>query len=169
MKRSLIITLLIAACMPLAAQEVTNGLKVMVENNRVSFNYTVSSRGQASLRMDGKAVVDGACYSLSGNGLEIYCDGTTKWTVDNEAKEVYIESSEGTRDFLMNPSAWMDKVTGLKSSGTTVSGTFEDKQAGQAFDFKFTSLASAPLSGSTEGFVFDASSLGSDWVVTDLR
>ena len=169
MKKMMIALLLAAVSLQLAAQGGASYLKELVAGNRVTFNYNLGVKGKAPVVMSGKAVIDGDCYSVCGNGVEMYCDGTTKWTVDREAKEVYIESSEGTRDFLADPSAWIDNVKDLKVSGSTASGTYYNQAQDINLSFKFTSISPSPFSGSTVGFVFDTGSLGSDWVITDLR
>ncbi len=169
MKKTVAAFLLTLVSFALAAQDGASYLKDLVAGNRVTFNYNLGVKGKAPVVMSGKAVIDGDCYSVCGNGLEMYCDGATKWTVDNEAKEVYIESSEGTRDFLADPSAWIDNVKDLKVSSSTASGTYYDKAQDVTLSFKFSSITPSPLSGSTAGFVFDPSALGSEWVVTDLR
>ena len=155
--------------LPVLAQDGAEYVKTLVENNRVSFSYTLSPKGHKKVKMEGKAVIDGVCYRLHGNELEIVCDGQTKWTIDVAAKEVYIETAESTRDFIANMPGWIGNVKDLKVSGSTISGTYEDASQGQAMTFKFSSISSSPLSGSTEGFSYDAASLGGDWVVTDLR
>lgn len=43
----------------------------------------------------GTADVQGNMFAVSGNGLEIMCDGASRWTVDKSAEEVVIESVEG--------------------------------------------------------------------------
>lgn len=49
-------------------------------------------------------VVQGEKYRLSGNGLEVYCNGKTVWTVDESSCEVVIEPCSGPdRDYLANP------------------------------------------------------------------
>ena len=151
----------------LAAQDGAAYVKNLVGNNRVSFSYMVYPKGQGAVHMDGKVVIDGDCYFLDSKELEIVCDGQTKWTIDKNAKEVYIDSSEGSREFMANPSEWIDQVKDLKINDKTITGTvdIDDKP----MSFKFYSITSKPLSGSTDGFVFDVSMLNGDWVITDLR
>lgn len=58
--------------------------------------------------MTGNAVVSfqDEAYRLSTDGLEIYCDGKSVWTLDNILKEVIIEpvTDEG-EDFIRNPAS----------------------------------------------------------------
>ena len=140
----------------------------MLEGNRVSFSYALTTQEKVPIKTDGTALIDGECYRITGNGLDIYCDGSTKWTVDTQAKEVYLEPSDGTQEFLANPSAWLGQVHNLTVGEKVVSGVFRDP-AGAEISFRFTSITSSPQSGTTTGFTFDTSSLGSGWVITDLR
>ena len=53
-------------------------------------------------------------YHLSGNGIEVYCDGKDVWLIDPAAKEVYIEPvSEGMDAYIQNPALLF---TGLKEN-----------------------------------------------------
>ena len=169
MKRFLMALLFVAASLQLAAQEDAEYLKALVSGNRLTFKYSLGVKGKAPVVMSGKAVIDGDCYSARGGQIELYCDGKTKWTVDKESKEVYVEPSEGTRDFLADPAAWIDKVSDLKVVDNTASGYYHDDFQNADISFRFSSLTTSPLTGSTKGFVFDTSSLGPEWVVTDLR
>lgn len=169
MKRFFLSFLLAAVSLSLAAQSSAEYIKAMLAGNRVSFNYNLGVKGSAPVKMNGKAVIDGDCYSVVGNGIEMYCDGATKWVVDREAKEVYVESAEGTRDFLADTASWIGNVSDLKYGDGTASGTYFNEDQNVTFTFKFSSITPSPLSGSTAGFVFDTAALGSDWVITDLR
>ena len=92
----------------------------------------------------------------------------TKWTVDSEAKEVYIEKAD-IRDFLSNPSAYLDLMEDLKFSDKSVSGVYNEPSQGAAVAFKLTSIKYSPLTGNSVQFFFDVSVLDDEWVVTDLR
>ena len=49
-------------------------------------------------------VVQKNMYSMKGNGLEVYCNGKTMWTVDDSSHEVIIEPCEAQdRDYMANP------------------------------------------------------------------
>jgi len=169
MKRLLTFLLAFAAALPLAAQSDAAGLKALVDSNRVSFKYTLSAKDRPQIATTGTVVLDGLCYHMSTKGADIWCDGTTKWTVDSEAKEVYIESSTGTREFMVDPTAHLDRVEGLKVSDKQVTGVYKEPSQGAEVAFKLTSIKSSPLTGGTAEFFFDVSALGDDWVITDLR
>ena len=169
MMKRLLSLLLLAFAIPAAAQGGVESLRALVDSNRVSFKYTLSAKDRPQIGTNGTVLLDGPCYHMSTKGADIWCDGTTRWTVDSEAKEVYIESSEGTREFLVNPTAYLDRVEGLKVTDKSVTGIYNDPSQGAAVSFKLTSIKSSPLTGGTAEFFFDTSALGSDWVITDLR
>lgn len=111
--------------------------------DRISLHYDCTFTQDTPLKLSGTLTVQGDCYRASGNGMEIYCDGTTRWTVDPQSKEVYIETSGGLEELL----PYRDSLTELKLS-----------------EVKYQ-----PLSEDLSVFVFDVSALDSSWVVTDLR
>lgn len=165
------VTLLLAACagLTLQAQSSVDRLKAMVRDNRVAFDYSLSSEGKSQVKASGSAMIDGDCYIITGNGFVVYCDGKTKWTVDGESKECYIENAGGTKDYLANPEEWLSKVKDLNAGTKTVTGKYTDPQSGDVLSFKFSSITTMPKSGSTEGFTLDPATLGQGWVTTDLR
>ncbi|MBR4809746.1 MAG: hypothetical protein IK031_05660 [Bacteroidales bacterium] len=161
--------LMLAISLPAAAQNTPEAFKALIDSNRVSFKYTLSAKDKAQIRTDGSVLVDGNCYHISVNGADIWCDGTTRWTVDSEAKEVYIEASDGTAEFFVNPQEHLDRISNLKMGEKTISGVYKEPSQGAEVVFKFTSIVKSPLSGSPAGFSFSTAGLGPEWVVTDLR
>ena len=168
MKRLFTLLLALAAVLPAAAQSGAESLRALIDSNRVSFNYTLSAKDKPAISTSGTVLLDGECYHMSTRGADIWCDGVTKWTVDSEAKEVYIEDSD-SREFLTHPTRYLDKVENLKVTDKSVTGVYNEPSQGAAVAFKLTSIKSAPLSGSSAGFGFDVSALGPEWVITDLR
>ena len=60
--------------------------------------------GVSDINGKGTVAFQENAYHMSGNGMEIYCDGKDVWLMDPNAKEVYIEAvGEGTDAFLQNP------------------------------------------------------------------
>ena len=48
--------------------------------------------------------VQGEMYTMHGNGLDVYCNGSTLWTLDESSREVIIEScSSQDKDYMSNP------------------------------------------------------------------
>lgn len=58
----------------------------------------------SDIKGDGIVMFQGDAYHLSGNGIEVNCDGTDVWLMDPAAKEVYIEPvTDGPDAFMQNP------------------------------------------------------------------
>lgn len=71
----------------------------------IELDYSYVTR-MSGVRMEGQGLlqVQGDMWRNTGNGIEIWCDGKTVWTVDPVAEEVIIESvSPDTGDGLVNP------------------------------------------------------------------
>ena len=139
---------LLALLLPLtaAAQQYSQQIAEIashLDSNRISLHYACTFTQDTPLKLSGTLLIQGGCYRAKGNGMEIYCDGFTRWTVDPEAKEVYIETSGGLEELLL----YRDSLTELKLS-----------------EVKYQ-----PLSGDLSAFVFDTAGLDSSWIVTDLR
>lgn len=115
---------------------------------RVEVSYScVVPMGELPVRSEGQLLVENNCYLLRADGVEIYCDGKSRWTVDPKAKEVYIEDAPGVLEFVENP----------------------EKYFSQLKDFKLLSSSISEPAGNEGEFRFDDSALSSDWTVTDLR
>ena len=139
-----ILTLAFAFCLAAAAmaQNATiDELRKLVETNCVTADYSFLM--QEKISCSGTITVQQPCFKVVGNGLEIYCDGKSRWTVDREAKEVYIEYSESPEEYM----AYLPDVS----------------------DLKVTVVKTSPLSDDLKPFFFDVSRLDSSWVITDLR
>lgn len=111
--------------------------------DRISLHYDCVFTQEAPLHLTGVLLIQDDCYRAKGNGMEIYCDGSSRWTVDPASKEVYIETAEGLEELL----SWRDSLTELK----------------------ITEVKYLPREEDLSVFRFDTASLDSSWVVTDLR
>ena len=114
-----------------------------LETERVSLKYKIVLDSEPPIHLEGSLTLEGNCYLAVGNGLEIYSDGSTRWTVDPAEKEVYIENSDGIREVLQ----YRDSLT----------------------DFSISELRYLDWSEDLSAFVFDTAKLSPDWIVTDLR
>ena len=138
--------LILVTLLPLtaAAQRYTlDTVAAHLRTDRISLQYACTIAQPAPVQLSGNLLIQGDCYRAKGNGMEIYCNGTTRWTVDPESKEVYIEPAEGLEELL----AWKDSITELS----------------------LTEVKYLPLSDDLSAFRFDTASLDDAWVVTDLR
>ncbi len=71
-------------------------LAAKVEESNVSFEYSFVTKGtEVEISGSGNIVLQGDSFLQKGNGLAVWCDGISKWTVDEYAGEVVIESLEG--------------------------------------------------------------------------
>ena len=138
--------LLLVALLPLtaAAQRYTlDTVAAHLATDRISLHYACTIAQPAPVQLSGELLIQGDCYRAVGNGMEIYCNGTTRWTVDPESKEVYIETAGGIEELV----PWQDNLE----------------------DLSLTDVRYLPLSDDLSPFTFDTAALGPDWVVTDLR
>jgi hypothetical protein len=137
---------LLAALLPLslAAQErQLTDIASHLGANRVSLHYDCVFTQDAPVHLTGVLTIQAPCYRAVGNGMEIYNDGTTRWAVDRESKEVYVEEAEGLEELT----AWQESLT----------------------DLKITEVKYLPLLEDLSEFRFDTAALDASWVVTDLR
>ena len=138
--------LILLALLPLtaAAQKYTlDAVAAHLGTDRISLQYACTIAQPAPVQLSGDLLIQGDCYRAIGNGMEIYCDGTTRWTVDPESKEVYIETAGGIEELV----PWQDNLE----------------------DLSLTDVRYLPLSDDLSPFCFDTEALDASWVVTDLR
>ena len=147
-----------------------------VPGHRVLFHYTYSlSQGGRPMTQvtDGDVVVEDNAYLLSGLGLEVRSDGTTRWSVDREAEEVLIEKVE-KEDILTNPAlfissykGYMDRIKVNASSPNSLDVTLilDDETAAR---FVLRNIVFLDKQGKSD-FPLDEKSLPKSYVVTDLR
>lgn len=111
--------------------------------NRIEADYSFSlMQNDVPVLCSGHAVLQQGYFHISGNGLEIFCDGTIVTYMDFEAKEAYVESAVRLEDYIRN------NLQSVK-------------------DFKVKNVRKAPASDDIS--VFKAPATGQDWVMTDLR
>lgn len=137
----ILLTLLLS--LTAAAQPQLAEIAAHLQTDRISLRYDCTYTEDTPVKLTGVLLIQGDCYRAVGNGMEIYCDGTTRWSVDPVSKEVYIEAANGLEELL----EYRDSLSALKIS-----------------DLKYL-----PLSDDLSAFRFNTAGLGGDWVVTDLR
>ena len=122
---------------------------------------------------DGDVVVEDNAYLLSGLGLEVRSDGTTRWSMDRAAEEVLIETVE-KEDLFTNPAlfinsykGYMDKIRVNGSSSNSLDVTLvldEDTSA----RFVLKNIVFEDKQGKSD-FTLNVKSLPDSYVITDLR
>ena len=146
-----------------------------VAGNRVHFHYSYSlSRNGADFApvTDGQVTVEGDAYILEGLGMKVVSDGTTRWTLDPEAREVVVEAVQ-KEDLFTNPALfigsyrnYMDKlrVNGSGKDSLDVTLTLDDETKAR---FVLSGIVYGEEQGKSD-FSMDEKSL-SGYLVTDLR
>jgi hypothetical protein len=175
MKKLLCIAALAFFCFFAFAQE-RIPLLDKVQGQRVHFHYTYSlSQNGAPFRdiTDGEVSLEGNAYVLEGLGLKVISNGTTRWSLDQEARELVIEKVV-KEDLFTNPALFiasyqdhMDSIKVNHASENSLDVTLTLDNDTQA-RFKLTGIVFGPPQGKSD-FSLDEKSLPSDYVITDLR
>jgi hypothetical protein len=111
-----------------------------VASSCVSLDYSYTARVSGiDKKASGTLMSQDENWTLKGNGVDMYCDGSTVWVVDPALKEVVIESLEDERqtEFLTNPARI---VVGLRDS-------FKVNTANPSSDGKSVVFSLVPLKG----------------------
>ena len=174
MKRVLSIFLLSALALGARAQG-NIPLLDKVEGHRVTFHYTYSlSRkgGGFTPVTDGNVTVEGNAYILQGLGMEVVSDGTTRWTLDRDAREAMVEKVV-KEDLFTNPALFIAsykdyldqiKVNSSGSDSLDVTLTLDDETRAR---FVLKGIVFGARKGKSD-FSLDEKSL-SGYLITDLR
>lgn len=83
-------------------------------SSSVTFDYTYRFTPVSGPVLSGAGSVrfQGNSFIMKGNGLEIYCDGKSRWTIDRSAREAVAESFDaGHPDYLANPALILGNIT----------------------------------------------------------
>ena len=147
-----------------------------VPGHRVQFHYTYSlSQGGKPVTQvtDGDVTVEDNAFLLSGLGLEVRSDGTTRWSVDREAEEVLIEKVE-REDLFTNPALfirsyrnYMNQIK-VNSSGPDSLDVTLTLDEGTSARFVLKDIRFLDPKGKSD-FTLDVKSLSGSYVITDLR
>lgn len=147
-----------------------------VDGHRVTFHYTYSlSRGGSAFEpvTDGQVCVEGNAYIMEGLGLKVISDGKTRWTMDAAAGELLIENVV-KEDLFTNPALfvgsyknYMDRLK-VNSSGADNLDITLTLDSDTRARFVLSGISYGQLQGKSD-FSVDEKSLGSKYVVTDLR
>lgn len=174
MKRVLSILLLSALALGARAQG-NIPLLDKVEGHRVTFHYTysLSQKGSSFTPVtDGEVTVEGNAYILQGLGMEVVSDGTTRWTLDRDAKEALVEKVQ-KEDLFTNPALFIAsyknyldriKVNSSGSNSLDVTLTLDEETKAR---FVLKDIVFGARKGKSD-FSLSEKSLP-DYLITDLR
>ena len=173
-----LLTIILASLLPVFCAFAQDRIGVLdrVPGHRVTFEYAYSliqDGTEGDTVTSGQVTVQGNAFRLDGLGMEIWSDGTARWTVDRQAKEVLIEPVEGSDPltnpalFVLNYRSWpgMLKVRSQSDSALDVEVHLDD---GMVAHLRLKDIVFGE-EGALSDFVFHPEDLGSGCVVTDLR
>lgn len=97
-----------------ALRNIFSSSSVIIECDYETLVSNVKITGHSQL------LVQGEMYTMSGNGIRVFCDGNSVWTIDDTSREAIIESctSHGM-DYVSSPVlllAELDKFFKVRSS-----------------------------------------------------
>lgn len=140
----------------------------MSKNGRVSFDFRYSSDGTPEI--SGSVIVQGNLYTMKVGEDRVVCDGKRRYTIDNGAREVYIENADNISALLTNPKL-QNSVSSLKygADGKSLSGVIVNPDDKKKYSFSLSNIVCTQKSEDKSAFAFSTSSLGDNWVITDLR
>lgn len=108
MKRIIISTLVLCGLCIASAAQGTSSLeqlcaKMSDKASVLNYSYTLSVAGVKTVG-EGTVTTQDNAYVLKGNGINIYCNGSTLWVMDESGKEILIDSvAQGADAYLSNP------------------------------------------------------------------
>ena len=120
--------LLLTASVSYAAEGVLETFTDAFSSACLAFDYTYGYEASGvKFTGNGNIILKGDSFIMKGDGLEIYCDGTTRWTMDRKAEEMVIESYDShSEDLSANPAILLRRLTAFfevsSQSGTEYSG-----------------------------------------------
>lgn len=123
--------IILSLLMQLLPQEnIVEALASRISASRVEFGYEyVMDDGRMKMTGSGSVNMQGACFKMEGDGLEVFCDGISRWTVDRNAREVVIESFDSVNmDYLANPAMLVSSFDkAFKVSGQVCRASYSGK------------------------------------------
>lgn len=134
MRKNIIIAIaaILAAAVPSGAKSKTLSSFIdKVSSSLVSFEYSFTMRtAKSSAKMTGSGdvrVQDNA-FVMNGNGLEVWCDGRLRWTVDRLAEEALVELVDESADvYATNPALMITSVDAAFEEVSFGAGKFQGK------------------------------------------
>ena len=168
MKRLLSILISLAFCASAGAQDFIGEIATLTKGARVTCDYTYQTVSGTIFTGKGSAVLQGDCYCIKGNGLEIMSDGKTRWTVDPIGKEVYVEGATEFNKIIADIDSFLRGIPDLKYENGVLTGTVQFPGEDFALFCTITNVK-RDIAAESKVFSFDTAGLDKTWVITDLR
>ena len=139
-------------------------LRAAISDSCLTLKCTYSMYvSQTRVQGEAEVMLQRNAFTMCGNGIEVYCDGTKVWTLDSSLKEAYVEPVENTGvNALLDPTS-ADVV--FDAEGNPVSASFI-MQDGLKVDIKILSATKSKIK--PEDVFRPQVDFGSDWIVTEL-
>ena len=89
----------------------------------MDIKYSIQMPG---VKVDGSGILEfqDEKWHLNGNGIEMWCDGNSVWTIDADAKEVVIDkvSNDNASELMANPAILLIRINEFFRLKETVPG-----------------------------------------------
>ena len=147
MRKNIIITFAVILASAFTAGAKSKTLSSFIDkvsSSLVTFEYSFTmrtSKSSAKMTGSGDVRVQDNAFVMNGNGLEVWCDGKLRWTVDRLAEEALVELVDESADvYATNPALMI----------TSVDAAFEEVSFGAA-KFQGRAVDSSVLSPVNKG------------------
>ena len=173
MKRYLLSMALLATCIGTLAQTRIPLLdKVPGHRVQCSYTYSVSKNGGAFSEVTkGNLEVEDNAFRLDALGLRIVSDGTTRWTLDEDAREAVVEAVQ-KEDITANPALlighYADSDLVVNASGKDFLDVTLVLDESTRARFFLQDIVFEERQGKSD-FSMDEKSLPDNYLLTDLR
>ena len=139
-------------------------LRAAISDSCLTLKCTYSMYvSQTRVQGEAEVMLQRNAFTMCGNGIEVYCDGTRVWTLDSSLKEAYVEPVENTGvNALLDPTS-ADVV--FDAEGNPVSASFI-MQDGLKVDIEILSVTKSKIK--PEDAFRPQVDFNSDWIVTEL-
>ena len=136
MKKTAIIIAAIALALlfsvPSGAKSKTLGNFIdKVSSSLVTFDYSFTmqtTKSKTKMTGSGNVKVQGNAFYTEGNGMEVWCDGSTRWTIDRFAEEALVEAVDDSYDsYATNPALMISAVDDAFNEVSFGSSSFQGK------------------------------------------
>ena len=142
MKRTILILISILVCTAAGAQD------------RFSCNFKMVDNESGKTVASGKGYVQGECYRLETDWMQVYCNGKDRWIYSPGSDELVIEN---------NDVSFLKDISISKGADGTAVVKYE------TYTITLTDLKENKEPWSATFFIIDPESFGDDTIITDLR
>ncbi len=174
MKRiTIIISLLFILMIPeLKAQDYGSVLKSIEQMGSARIEYSVTGtndKGKQFINESGLLEIQGMCYKLHLNYLQVYCDGTDRRLYSPETMELVIMRNDMTSTNPMDNPLMFLSSSDVKTGPDGVMTINYKGNDGSTFVVKVFKIVKNESAWPADYFVLNEDTLSEDVIITDLR